>query len=99
MGVYTARELSEAGVEYEILEHRLTPAQIIDFDTYADAWAIIHRNMEAALAAAGVTDRLTGSTLNGQALAAARSRFEGAKRSEEHTSELQSLMRISYDVF
>src|SRR3546814_4721945 len=25
--------------------------------------------------------------------------FEGAKRSEEHTSELQSLMRISYAVF
>src|SRR3546814_10400713 len=93
MGVYTARALSYAGVEYDILEHALTPSQIADFDTYADAWAIIHRNMEEALAAAGVVDRLTGATLNGQALSAARS------RSEEHTSELQSLMRISYDVF
>src|SRR3546814_3714350 len=27
------------------------------------------------------------------------SRLSGAKRSEEHTSELQSLMRISYAVF
>ncbi len=36
--------------------------------------------MEAALAAAGVTDRLTGATLNGQALSAARSRFESAKQ-------------------
>src|SRR3546814_4950039 len=29
----------------------------------------------------------------------ARFRREGAKRSEEHTSELKSLMRISYAVF
>src|SRR3546814_6483025 len=81
MGVYTARALSYAGVEYDILEHELTPGQIRDFDTYADAWAIIHRNMEEALAAASVVDRLTGA------------------RSEEHTSELQSLMRSSYAVF
>lgn len=80
MGVYTARALSYAGVEYDILEHELTPTQIVDFDTYADAWAIIHRNMEEALAAAGVVDRLTGATLNGQALSAARSRFESAKQ-------------------
>src|SRR3546814_4163460 len=32
-----------------------------------------------------------------QAVSARRS--AGSKRSEEHTSELQSLMRISYDVF
>lgn len=80
MGVYTARALSYAGVEYDILEHELTPGQIRDFDTYADAWAIIHRNMEEALAAASVVDRLTGATLNGQALSAARSRFESAKQ-------------------
>src|SRR3546814_8414376 len=30
---------------------------------------------------------------------AARSTISGARRSEEHTSELQSLMRISYAVF
>jgi len=54
MGVYTARVLSYAGVEYDILEHALTPRQIGDFDAYADAWAIIHRNLEAALGASGV---------------------------------------------
>lgn len=80
MGVYTARALSYAGVEYDILEHTLTPRQIADFDTYADAWAIIHRNMEAALGVAGVTDPLEGKTLNGQALSAARSRFESSKQ-------------------
>jgi len=80
MGVYTARALSYAGVEYDILEHTLTPRQIADFDTYADAWAIIHRNLEAALGAAGVIGPLEGKTLNGQALSAARSRFEGSKQ-------------------
>ena len=80
MGVYTARALSYAGVEYDILEHALTPRQIGDFDAYADAWAIIHRNLEEALGASGVTDPLEGKTLNGQALSAARSRFESSKQ-------------------
>ncbi len=80
MGVYTARALSYVGVEYDILEHALTPRQISDFDAYADAWAIIHRNLEAALNASGVTDPLEGKTLNGQALSAARSRFESSKQ-------------------
>ena len=78
MGVYTARSLSYAGVEYDILEHQLTPSQIADFDAYSDAWSIIHRNMEAALATSGVVDPLQGKTLNGQALAAARSRFQSS---------------------
>src|SRR3546814_4447498 len=34
-----------------------------------------------------------------EAVAVRRSRPEGQRRSEEHTSELQSLMRISYAVF
>ncbi len=72
--------LSDAGVEYDILEHALTPRQIGDFDAYADAWAIIHRNLEEALGASGVTDPLEGKTLNGQALSAARSRFESSKQ-------------------
>jgi hypothetical protein len=76
MGVYTARSLSYAGVEYDILAHDLTSDQIADFDAYSDAWTIIHTNMQEALEAAGVVDGLTASTLNGQALAAARGRFE-----------------------
>ena len=80
MGVYTARALSYAGVEYDILEHALTPRQIADFDAYADAWATIHRNLEAALGASGVVDPLEGKTLNGQALSAAHSRFESSKQ-------------------
>jgi predicted RNA methylase len=52
-GLYLARALSFAGVEYEILEHSLTEAQVRAYDAYADAWAIIHRNLEAALEATG----------------------------------------------
>ncbi|QNE07790.1 strawberry notch family protein [Croceicoccus marinus] len=79
-GLYMARALSFAGVEYEILRHELTPEQIAIYDTYADAWAIIHRNMEAALELTGVVDELDGSTLNSGAKAAARSRFESTKQ-------------------
>ncbi len=40
LGLYTARALSFAGVEYEILEHRLTEDQIAVYDAYVEAWAI-----------------------------------------------------------
>ena len=63
-GLYLARALSFAGVEYEILEHNLTEAQVKIYDAYADAWAIIHRNLEAALEATRVVDEDSGDTLN-----------------------------------
>ena len=40
-GLYMARALSFAGVEYEILRHELTEEQIAIYDTYADAWQIL----------------------------------------------------------
>ena len=43
LGLYTARALSFAGVEYDVLEHCLTPDQIAAYDAYADAWAILWR--------------------------------------------------------
>ncbi|KAK0357957.1 hypothetical protein LTR94_037285, partial [Friedmanniomyces endolithicus] len=67
LGLYTARALSFAGVEYDLLEHRLTPEQIATYDAYAEAWAIIHRNLTAALEATRVVDSITGSTLNANA--------------------------------
>lgn len=80
LGLYTARALSFAGVEYEILRHELTPAQIAIYDAYADAWAIIHRNMERALELTAVVDGIENATLNSGAKAAARSRFESTKQ-------------------
>ncbi len=80
LGLYQSRALSFSGVEYEILKHELTPEQIAIYDTYADAWAIIHSNLEEALRATGVIDDIEGGTLNSGALAAARSRFESSKQ-------------------
>jgi len=79
-GLYTARALSFAGVEYDILRHELTPEQIDVYDRYADAWGIIHRNMEKALEITGVVDAMDGATKNAGAKAAARSRFESCKQ-------------------
>ena len=76
MGLYHARALSFAGVEYEILKHELTPAQIEIYDTYSQAWSVIHRNMERALEATNVVDSLKNATLNSGATAAARSRLQ-----------------------
>ena len=80
LGLYTSRALSFAGVEYEILRHALTTEQIAIYDSYADAWSIIHRNMERALELTAIVDGLENATLNSGAKAAARSRFESAKQ-------------------
>ena len=55
LGLYTARALSFDGVEYDVLEHALTPAQIEVYDAYAGAFrtlcAAAHkvRNREDAI--------------------------------------------------
>jgi predicted RNA methylase len=78
LGLYAARSLSYEGVEYELLEHQLTPDQIRIYDAYAGAFQVIHNNLDAALEAANVTS--SEGTLNRQAKSAARSAFEGAKQ-------------------
>ncbi|MGB3803969.1 MAG: strawberry notch family protein [Sphingopyxis granuli] len=79
-GLYTARALSYAGIEYDPLEHKLTAAQIGIYDAYADAWALIHQNLDEVLVATNIINRIGGETLNGQAKGAALSRFESAKQ-------------------
>jgi predicted RNA methylase len=82
LGLYTSRSLSFDGVEYEPVEHALTPEQTRIYDAYADAFAIIHNNLDAAMQAANITGGSEGGsgTLNRQAKAAARSAFESAKQ-------------------
>jgi Predicted RNA methylase len=82
LGLYTARSLSFAGVEYELVEHELTPEQVRIYDAYAAAFAIIHNNLDAAMQAANITGGGEGGsgTLNKQAKSAARSAFESAKQ-------------------
>jgi len=79
LGLYTARSLSYVGVRYELLEHQLTVEQRRIYDAYAGAFAVIHRNLNAALEAANITSGTEG-TLNRQAKAAARSAFESTKQ-------------------
>jgi hypothetical protein len=78
LGLYAARSLSYEGVEYDLVEHKLTDEQIRIYDSYAGAFGIIHNNLDAALKATNVTGD-TG-TLNAQAKSAARSAFESAKQ-------------------
>jgi predicted RNA methylase len=78
LGSYAARSLSYEGVEYDILEHILTPEQTRIYDAYAGGFQIIHNNLDAALEATHVTG-VTG-TLNAQAKSVARSAFESAKQ-------------------
>jgi hypothetical protein len=78
LGLYAARSLSYEGVEYELVEHALTPEQIRIYDAYAAGFQIIHNNLDAALQAANVTGER--GTLNAQARSAARSAFESAKQ-------------------
>ncbi|MBB4263775.1 strawberry notch-like NTP hydrolase domain-containing protein [Bradyrhizobium sp. CIR3A] len=78
LGLYAARSLSYEGVAYELVEHQLTPEQVRIYDAYADAFSVIHNNLDAAMQAANITGE-TG-TLNGQAKSAARSAFESAKQ-------------------
>ncbi|WMT86501.1 strawberry notch family protein [Pelagibacterium sp. 26DY04] len=78
LGLYAARSLSYDGVEYEILEHELTPEQTRIYDAYAGAFSIIHNNLDAAMRAANITG--SEGTLNRQAKSAARSAFESAKQ-------------------
>ena len=78
LGLYMARSVSYEGVEYEMLVHQLTPAQVAIYDSYAEAFQIIHTHLDAALLASGVTS--DEGTLNTQAKSAARSAFESNKQ-------------------
>ncbi|BCG83839.1 hypothetical protein MesoLj113b_73810 (plasmid) [Mesorhizobium sp. 113-3-3] len=74
LGPYTARSLSFDGVEYELVEHELTPEQRRIYG----AFAVIHNHLDAAMQAANITG--DSGTLNRQAKSAARSAFQSAKQ-------------------
>ena len=84
MGLYASRSLSFEGVEYEILEHELTEEQIRIYDSYAEAFQVIHNDLDAAMEASGITGATSAAgksvTLNKNAKAAARAAFESSKQ-------------------
>jgi hypothetical protein len=79
LGLYAARSLSFEGIEYDMVEHKLTAEQIRIYDAYADAFQIIHKNLNEALKAANITGS-SGDTYNRNAKSAARSAFESNKQ-------------------
>ncbi len=78
MGLYTARSLSYDGVEVDILEHALSTDQISIYDSFAEAYHIIHNNLQAALEALNISGE--SGTLNKNAKSAALSAFESSKQ-------------------
>ncbi|MDZ8262970.1 strawberry notch-like NTP hydrolase domain-containing protein [Nostoc sp. ChiQUE01b] len=77
LGLYLARSLSFDGVEYEMLEIELTPTQERIYDSYADAFQVIHNNLEKALEACNITGT---KTYNRMAKMSALSQFESHKQ-------------------
>ena len=72
-GLYTAPSLSYDGVNYDRLEHDLTPDQAETYNTIARAWQVIMKNTEKALA-------ITNGNLNGAAKRAAHSKLWGTQQ-------------------
>jgi len=76
MGMYLARNISfndgtkKGKVEYERLEHKLTPSQTTAYSKMADAWQVVYTNIEEALGTTGQT---------GRAASQARSQFRAAQ--------------------
>ena len=71
LGDYMARSISYDGVQYDTIEHELTPIQHEIYDKMSDAWRVVLRNIDKAL-------ELTGASNNGNARRAAASAFWGS---------------------
>ena len=79
LGLYTSRSLSYEGVEIDILNTPLVEEQRNIYDKWAEAFQIIHKNLQKALESTKTVSS-TGATLNKNAKSAARSAFEGTKQ-------------------
>ncbi|MBE9209442.1 strawberry notch family protein [Nostoc sp. LEGE 06077] len=77
LGLYLARSLSFDGVEYQTLEIDLTPTQERIYDSYSDAFQVIHNNLEKALEACNISG---SKTYNRAAKMSAKSQFESHKQ-------------------
>ena len=73
MGTYISRTISFDGVEYDRIEHKLTPEQTEVYDTLSEAWQIVLQNLDAAL------DE-TGQASDGRAKGRALGRFWSANQ-------------------
>lgn len=74
MGLYVARSISFDGVEYERLEHELSPPQIAVYDRIAEGWQNVLNNIDKAI------EVIVGNSKKGKSSvrSAALSQFWGA---------------------
>lgn len=79
LGLYHAHNLSFEGVEYEPLEVKLSSQQVEIYDTYAEAFQLIHQSLEKALKICKISNA-KGKTLNKTAKRSAMSLFESTKQ-------------------
>ncbi|MGF2040608.1 MAG: strawberry notch-like NTP hydrolase domain-containing protein [Nostoc sp. CmiVER01] len=77
LGLYLARSLSFEGVEYQTLYIDLTPTQERIYNSYSDAFGIIHNNLDKALEACNISG---DKTYNCAAKMSAVSQFESHKQ-------------------
>ncbi|WP_292839842.1 strawberry notch C-terminal domain-containing protein [Nostoc sp. NMS8] len=77
LGLYLARSLSFEGVEYQTLEIELTPTQERIYNSYSDAFGVIHNNLDKALEACNISG---SKTYNRAAKMSAVSQFESHKQ-------------------
>ncbi|MCF2152270.1 strawberry notch family protein [Desmonostoc muscorum LEGE 12446] len=77
LGLYLARSLSFEGVEYQTLYIDLTPTQERSYNSYSDAFQVIHNNLEKALEACNISGV---KTYNRAAKMSANSQFESHKQ-------------------
>lgn len=78
LGLYQTRNLSYDGVVVDILTHDLTTEQTQIYDSWADAYQIIHTHLSRALEATNIEDK--DGTYNSQAKSNAKSAFESSKQ-------------------
>ncbi|MHC5673532.1 strawberry notch family protein [Nostoc sp.] len=77
LGLYLARSLSFEGVEYQTLEIELTPTQEQSYNSYSDAFQVIHHNLDKALETCNISG---DKTYNRAAKMSAVSQFESHKQ-------------------
>ncbi|MBE9002266.1 strawberry notch family protein [Nostoc sp. LEGE 12447] len=77
LGLYLARSLSFEGVEYQTLYIDLTPRQERSYNSYSDAFQVIHNNLEKALEACNISG---AKTYNRAAKMSGNSQFESHKQ-------------------
>ncbi|MDZ8066962.1 MAG: strawberry notch family protein [Nostoc sp. DedQUE08] len=77
LGLYLARSLSFEGVEYQTLYIDLTPRQERSYNSYSDAFQVIHHNLDKALEACNISG---DKTYNRAAKMSAKSQFESHKQ-------------------